>query len=213
MTDTKWYIVLASLALVLGSLLVWAVSAYAGASAQARLLDAKLDTALAAVAVAEDERTVAVAATDGVLAMTDSIMIASAAAVAEAQANTSQAVADSEAAFRSAVALAEDNPVLERAIEEMRAEQIVETMAWEAERSEHTAAAFALTQQIRSMESAFTRERAAWLVETDGLRDALSLAQQESDAWQRAAAPGALTQVWRQGRFAALAVVVVLALK
>ena len=45
------------------------------------------------------------------------------------------------------------------------------------------------------------------------LREALSLSQQEADAWERAAKPGALTQIWKQGRAAALVAVVILAVR
>ena len=209
-TRTVWVLggLVLAFVLALGSALV----AYAGASAEARLLGAQLDTALAAVVVYEDQRTAAVATTDSILAASDSVVAASVVAVADARATTDAAVRDSEAAFRSAVALAEDNPTLERAIEEMRAEQIVETMAWEVERAEHLAAAFALTQQIRTMTTAFRRERTAWEVEADGLRAALSLSQQEASAWQRAAAPGMLKQVWQQGRAALVVGVLVLTL-
>jgi hypothetical protein len=42
---------------------------------------------------------------------------------------------------------------------------------------------------------------------------AISLAMEEADFWERAAKPGMLTQVWKQGRWVILAVGAVLVLK
>lgn len=193
--------------------LVWALTAYAGAVGRAELLSVQLEGAMAENVVLMEAREVAVATTDSIVAKSDSVIAASEVAVAEAQATTDRAVADSEAAFRNAVALADSNPVLERAIEEMRAEQIVETMAWEDERAEHLAAADAMRQQLRTVQTAFARERAAWIVETDGLREALGLSEQESAAWERAAKPGLLRQVWQQGRVAVAVASVILAVR
>jgi hypothetical protein len=55
-------------------------------------------------------------------------------------------------------------------------------------------------------------ERAASDLVISGLRGSLSISMDESDAWERAAKPGALTQIWRQGRAAIVAVILVTAL-
>jgi|TARA_Y100000310_G_scaffold185805_1_gene185871 hypothetical protein len=198
--------------LVLGLGLALTVNAYAGATAEAKLLGAQLDTALVVVATLEGEREAAVAVTDSVLAAADSVIAFSALAVAEAQTATNQAVADSETAMSRVRALAVGDTVIQAAMDSVDAGHQAERDAWQEERAVTAVAAFAFKQQIGSMEVAFARERTTWATEVDGLREALSLSQQESAAWQRAASPGALKQIWQQGRAAVVVGTLVLVL-
>ena len=66
---------------------------------------------------------------------------------------------------------------------------------------------------IRTLGVQLLDERAASDEVIAGLRVSLSISMDESDAWERAAKPGALKQLWQQGRAALLAVAVVLAVR
>lgn len=197
--------------LVILSILGVVARSYFTASAEARLLGDQLEVALDSIDTAEEARLDAMAFTDSIVESYDSVATADSVTIAEIQEEVEDQQREAEAAFRRAEALAEDNPELERAIQEMRAEGIVTEMAFEAERAESAAALFNAQQQIRTLTMAMEQERVASTTEIARLNAALALSIQESDAWERAASPGALTQIWRQGRAAAVAVVIMLA--
>lgn len=193
--------------------LISALTAYAGAVGQAELLAEQLEAAQDSIAAAHETRELAITATDSVIAQSAVIEAEADSAIAVVRAATNEAIVASEAAFRTAVELARDHPVLERAIEEMRAEQIVETMAWEEERAVSAVALFAAQQQIRTLTTTMLAERDASTAEIARLNTALSLSIQESDAWERAAKPGMVKQLWQQGRAAVVVAALVMAVR
>ena len=204
---------LAAAVLVLGSLLAWAVSAYAGASAEARLLDSQLIAANEAVVAKTDSLTSERAASDALLAAQDSAQAADTAAVNEAAAASDASTTDTDQAIAAALVLAAEYPVIRDALILAQTELGEERDARLAERATSAAAVFAGQQRERVLGMQLLNERAASDNVITGLRASLSISMQESDAWQRAAAPGALTQVWRQGRAVLVVAALVLAIK
>jgi len=192
-------------------LLAWTARSYFTATAEARLLEDQLEIALDSIVDAREARQVAIAVTDSVIEAGEVQAAEDSVAIAEAIEATEDQQREAESAFRRAEALAADNPVLEQAIQEMRAEAIVTEMAFEAERAESAAALFNAQQQIRTLTNSLAAERTATESEITRLNVALELAIAEGDAWERAANPGALTQIWQQGRAALVAVAIVLA--
>ncbi len=198
---------------VLGSLLAWAVSAYAGASAEARLLDAQLDTALVALAVADEQHALEMATSDSLLAQQDSAQAADTAAV-NAAAVVSDATASATArALADARQAAAGMPVVQAALDRAEEALAVSEAARQVERAESAAAVFAGQQRERVLGMQLLNERAA-AADKDVQQDlALSLSMQESDAWERAAKPGLVTQVWRQGRVALVVLALAVAIR
>ncbi|MCK5652409.1 MAG: hypothetical protein KAJ42_13570, partial [Gemmatimonadetes bacterium] len=64
-------------------------------------------------------------------------------------------------------------------------------------------------QRERTLGMQLISERTTASTEITRLNTALTLSMAESSAWERAASPGALTQIWRQGRAAVVAVILV----
>ncbi len=184
------------------SLLAWAVSAYAGASAEARLFGAQLDTALVALVVADERHAAEMAVSDSLLAQQDSAQAADTAAV-NAAAVVSDATATATAgALADARRAAAGMPVVQAALARVEEALAVSEAARQVERAESAAAVFAGQQRERVLGMQLLNERAA-AADKDVQQDlALSLSMQESAAWQRAATPGLLKSVWQQGRAA-----------
>lgn len=104
--------------------------------------------------------------------------------IAVAHAETIVQQAEAEAAFRRAEAMAADNPVLERAIQEMRAEAIVTEMALEEEIETTASALFTAQLRIGSLEVSnaakdveIARVNAAWRAEVS-IKDQIISEQQ-----------------------------------
>jgi len=184
---------------------------YFTASAEARLLDTQLTTANELVEgltdSLEDQREVS----DVLLAAQDSAQAADTAAV-----NVVAVVSD-ETASETAVALAEAReaaagmPVVQAALERAETALAASEEARLEERAVSASAVFAGQQRERTLGIQLISERTAASTEITRLNTALTLSMQESSAWQRAASPGALTQIWRQGRAAVVAVIIVVA--
>ncbi len=195
--------------LVLVSLLLWAVSEYAGATAEARLFSAQLDTALVALVVADEQHAAEMAVSDALLAQQDSAQAADTAAV-----NAAGVVADSTAtatagALADAREAAAGMPVVQAALARVEVALAVSEEARQVERAESAAAVFAGQQRERALGMQLLNERAAAADKDVGQDLALALSMQEADAWQRAATPGLLKSVWQQGRAAVLVGVLV----
>jgi hypothetical protein len=165
--------VIIALGILVGSL-VWQ---YAGALGSVRVLQEQVD-------VLEDSIPKLHALVLATVSSTDSTIQAArenvATAVQELESATESARAqevEAESAFRRAVALAADNPELERAIEEMRAEAIVTSM--EHEEAERVSASAMLSMQVAlgAVETTLAEERGARAEENrirdinDGLKD------------------------------------------
>jgi hypothetical protein len=186
---------------------------YFTASAEARLLDEQLTVALDSVDVVTDslvsERAVSdalIAAQDRNEEVTDSIITEAEEAVVEAVTGTDEALA----AARNAAA---DLPIVQAALDLVTTELEEERNAGAMFRATSAAEIFAGQQRERTLGMQLINERSASDLVISGLRGSLSISMQESDAWERAATPGALRSIWVQGRAALLAVAVVLAVR
>ncbi len=184
---------------------------YFTASAEARLLDEQLTVALDSVEVVTDslvsERLVSdalIAAQDRNEEVTDSI-------ITEAEADVVEAVTGTDEALAAARNAAADLPIVQAALDLVTTELEEERTANEIFRATSAAEIFAGQQRERTLGMQLINERGASDLVISGLRGSLSISMQESDAWERAAKPGALTQIWRQGRAALVAVAIVLA--
>jgi len=184
---------------------------YFTASAEARLLADQLEVALDSIEVAVDAHELVKATSDSLIALqdrneevTDSIITEAEEAVVEAVTGTDEALA----AARNAAA---DLPIVQAALELVTTELEEERTANEVFRATSAAEIFAGQQRERTLGMQLISERTAASTEITRLNTALSLSMQESSAWERAASPGALTQLWRQGRAAIVAVVIVIA--
>ncbi len=193
------------------SLLGWVAYSYFTASAEARMLDDLLDAALDSVAVVTDSLLVVRDVSDDLIAAQDSVQAADTAAV-NAVAIVSDATATETARLLAeAREAARGMPVVQEALQ--RAEVALEASedARQEERAVSAAALFESQQRERTLGMQLLTERSASDLVIDGLRESLRISMDESDAWERAASPGALTQIWRQGRAALVAVAIVLA--
>ncbi len=110
--------------------------------------------------------------------------VEAAVALEEAQVEIDSQEAEAEASFRRAVDMAASGSAQERAIEEMRGEAIVTSMAHEAKEAESAAALFQAQQRIRTLgvlssraTQAFDMERAAWAAERS-IKDQIIAEQQ-----------------------------------
>ncbi len=186
---------------------------YFTASAEARLLDEQLTVALDSVDVVTDSLVSERAVSDALIdaqdrneEVTDSIITEAEEAVVEAVTGTDEALA----AARNAAA---DLPIVQAALDLVTTELEEERTANEIFRATSAAEIFAGQQRERILGMQLISERSATDLVISGLRGSLSISMQESDAWERAATPGALRSIWVQGRAALLAVAVVLAVR
>ena len=106
---------------------------------------------------------------------------------------------------------AADLPIVQAALDLVTEELEEERDANAVFRATSAAEIFAGQQRERVLGMQLISERTAASTEITRLNTALTISMQESDAWQRAASPGALTQIWKQGRAALVAVAIVLA--
>ncbi len=198
---------------VLVSLLLWAVSAYAGASAEARLLNDQLTVALDSVEVVTDTLTAVREVSDALLEAQDENEERTDSVIAVVRDSVVVAVAGTDAALANARNAAADLPIVQAALDRAEEALAEEREANEVFRATSAAEIFAGQQRERALGMQLLTERSASDDVIAGLRESLSLSMQESDAWERAAKPGALTQIWQQGRAALVAVAIVLAVK
>ncbi len=194
------------------SLLLWAVSAYAGASAEARLLDDQLRVALDSVEVVTDTLVAVRVVSDSLINAQDANEERTDSVIAEVRDSVIVAIAGTDAALADARNAAADLPIVLAALDRATEELAEEREANEIFRATSAAEIFAGQQRERTLGMQLLTERSASDDVIFGLRESLSISMQESDAWERAAKPGALTQIWRQGRAALVAVAIVLAL-
>ena len=199
--------------LALVSLLAWAVSAYAGASAEARLLDDQLRVALDSVEVVTDTLMAVRVVSDSLIDAQDANEERTDSVIAEVRDSVIVAIAGTDAALADARNAAADLPIVLAALDRATEELEEEREANELFRATSAAEIFAGQQRERTLGMQLLTERSASDDVIAGLRESLSISMQESDAWERAAKPGALTQIWRQGRAALVAVAIVLAVQ
>ena len=115
---------------------------------------------------------------------------------------------EAESAFRRAVALAADDPILERAIEEMRAEAIVTSMEHEEAESISASALLQMQTQILSIETTLTMERGA-RAEENRIRDIRDDLQEQIIAeQQRALVPSFFPNLFKNAKLVVGAAVV-----
>ena len=147
------------------------------------------------------------------IAAQDSVQAADTAAV-NAVAIVSDATATETArALADAREAAAGMPVVQAALERAEVALAASEEARLEERATSAAAVFAGQQRERTLGMQLLNEREASDLVISGLRASLVISMDESDAWERAASPGALKQIWQQGRAALLAVAVFLAVR
>ncbi len=195
------------------SLLLWAVSAYAGASAEARLLDDQLRVALDSVEVVTDTLMAVRVVSDSLIDAQDENEERTDSVIAVVRDSVIVAIAGTDAAIADARNAAADLPIVLAALDRAEEQLGEEREANEVFRATSAAEIFAGQQRERTLGMQLLTERSASDDVIFGLRESLSISMQESDAWERAAKPGALTQIWRQGRAALVAVAIVLAVQ
>lgn len=210
-TRTVWVLVglVVAFVLALGSALV----AYAGASAEARLLDEQGKAKDREIVILVVQRDQAVATSDRLIAEQDSAQAADTASVNEAAVVSDATASTTARALAEAREAARGLPVVEAALARAEAALAASEGARQEERATSAAALFSSQMRERTLGRQLLTERTASADVEQGLREALVLERQESAAWQRAAVPGALTQLWRQGRAALVVGALVLALK
>jgi len=193
------------------SLLGWVAYSYFTASAEARMLDDLLEVAMDSVAVVTDSLVAERDVSDALIAAQDSAQAADTAAV-NAVAIVSDATATETArALAEAREAARGLPVVQAALQRAETALAASEEARLEERAVSASAIFAGQQRERTLGMQLINERSASDLVISGLRESLRISMDESDAWERAATPGALTQIWRQGRAALVAVAIVLA--
>lgn len=185
---------------------------YFTASAEARLLDTQLDASRDTTAMLTDSLVVVRETSDSLIAQTEIHAVEDSIAIAEVRDSVISAVGDTDAQLAAAREIARGMPEVQAALAAVTHELEQEREAIAVERSTSAAALFESQQRERTLGLQLITERTASQEVIDGLRMDLSLSMQESDAWERAAKPGALTQIWRQGRAAVVAVILVTAL-
>ena len=199
--------------LVVISILGVVARGYFTASAEARLLDDQLTVALDSVEVVTDSLVSERAVSDALIAAQDSAQAADTAAVNAAVVVSDSTASETSERIAAALELATDYPVIRDALIAAQDALAASEEARLVERSESAAAVFAGQQRERTLGMQLLTERAASDEVIAGLRGSLSISMQESDAWQRAATPGALRQIWQQGRWVVLAVGAVLIIR
>ena len=193
------------------SLLLWAGYSYFTASAEARLLADQLDVALDSIEVAVDAHELVKATSDSLIALQDRNEEVTDSIITEAEGAVEEAVTGTDEALAAARNAAADLPIIQAALDRVTTELEEERDANAVFRATSAAEIFAGQQRERVLGMQLISERTAASTEITRLNTALTISMQESDAWQRAASPGALTQIWKQGRAALVAVAIVLA--
>ena len=193
------------------SLLLWAGYSYFTASAEARLLADQLDVALDSIEVAVDAHELVKATSDSLIALQDRNEEVTDSIITEAEGAVEEAVTGTDEALAAARNAAADLPIVQAALDLVTEELEEERVANAVFRATSAAEIFAGQQRERVLGMQLISERTAASTEITRLNTALTISMQESDAWQRAASPGALTQIWKQGRAALVAVAIVLA--
>ena len=184
---------------------------YFTASAEARLLADQLEVALDSVEVATDAHELVKATSDSLIALQDRNEEVTDSIITEAEEAVEEAVTGTDEALAAARNAAADLPIVQAALELVTTELEEERTANDIFRATSAAEIFAGQQRERTLGMQLISERTAASTEITRLNTALTLSMAESSAWERAASPGALTQIWRQGRAAVVAVIIVVA--
>jgi len=184
---------------------------YFTASAEARLLADQLEVALDSVEVAVDAHELEIAKSDSLIALQDRNEEVTDSIITEAEGAVVEAVEGTDAAVAAARNAAADLPIVQAALDRVTEELEEERTANELFRATSAAEIFARQQRERTLGMQLISERTTASTEITRLNTALTLSMAESSAWERAASPGALTQIWRQGRAAVVAIIVVVA--
>ena len=125
-----------------------------------------------------------------------------------AQVEVDRASSEAEASFRRAEALAEAQPELEQAIQEMRATSIVVERAHEAKEAESAAALFQSQQQIRTLTTAALAMQETFEQELFTVNTSLSLALQTIEEQQNAIVPSFFRNLFQNMELAVVSAVV-----
>ncbi len=195
--------------IVVLSILAVVGRSYFTASAEARLLADQLEVALDSVEVAVDAHELEIAKSDSLIALQDRNEEVTDSIITEAEEAVTEAVTGTDEALAAARNAAADLPIVQAALDRVTEELEEERTANEVFRATSAAEIFAGQQRERTLGMQLISERTTASTEITRLNTALTLSMAESSAWERAASPGALTQIWRQGRAAVVAVILV----
>jgi hypothetical protein len=185
---------------------------YFTATAEARMLDEQLTAANELLEAKEDSLVDERAVSDALIAAQDRNEEVTDSIINEAEGAVEEATEGTDAALAAARNAAADLPIVTAALDRVTEELAEERTANEVFRATSAAEIFAGQQRERTLGMQLINERGASDEVIGGLRNSLSISMDESDAWERASKPGALTQIWRQGRAAIIAVGLVLVL-
>jgi hypothetical protein len=181
---------------------------YATASATARRIQVELDTALEDLELSDEALETERDRSDVLIAQQDSAQAADTAAVNVVAVVSDETASETARALAEAREAAAGMPVVQAALDRAETALAASEEARLEERAVSASVVFAGQQRERTLGMQLLNERQA-ADDKDILQDrALGLAMEESDAWERAAKPGMLTQIWKQGRWIGLAVVV-----
>ena len=194
--------------IVIGTLLAFTISAWAGALGKANLLEEQVKDWQDSTKVAHQVTVDAEAQTDSIILITIQQEAEATIAIANSQAEVIRLQAAGETSFLRAQGLASENPILQQAIEEMRGDAIVIEMAFEEERAVSAAALFQAQQQNRTLTTSLLSERTAHRDELFTVQTSLTLAIERGDILERVIAPGFFANLIQNGKLAGIAAVV-----
>lgn len=190
--SNKGWTAVGALALVI---VVTAVN-LAGALGRISVLMEQADSAEVVTSAALEGEQQAVVAMNVAFEEAEEERVEAVALVAEAHAETIVQQAEAEAAFRRAESLAAENPELERAIQEMRAEGIVTEMALEEEVATTAAALFEAQMRIRTLGRLDMEKDVAHARTVAAFQAGISIKDQIIEEQQNALAPSFLTKIF-----------------
>lgn len=194
-------------------LLLWTGYSYFTASAEARMFADQLEVALDSVETASDAHEVQIAVSDSLIDLQDENEERTDSIITVATEEVAVAVQGTDAAVAAAREAAVDLPIVQAALDLVIQELEEEREANAEFRATSAAEIFAGQMRERALGMQLVSERTAASTEITRFETALSLSMEEAAAWERAAKPGTLSQIWKQGRAAAVAVALVLALR
>ncbi len=143
-----------------------------------------------------------------VVMMSSELEEGAAANLHRAQLEVDRASTEAEASFRRAEAMAEQQPELEQALQEMRGDAIVAERAHEAKEAESAAALFRSQQQTRTVTRSARDVQGALEQELFTVNASLSLALQTIQVQQRAIAPSFLRNMFQNAELAVMSAVI-----
>jgi len=168
------------------------------------ILEAQIDVALDSIEIIDQARDSMMTDHDTFITRAEEEQLAAATAIAEAEVAVNIQENIAETSFRRAEELATDNPVLEQAIQEMRADAIVVSLRHEEQAAESAAALFEAQQRIRTLTIIIEDERNLSSLEITRLNSVLALAIERGNVLENAIAPSFFPALFKNTKFMAI---------